>query len=90
MAVQLNEDVLELIFQYLDFRSLCSAEMTCRHWKDVINQRRLYWQLSKRLSALKVPQLLHLHRHQSAFDQERKRIRRYNYKPFKRFKSSAL
>ena len=34
MAVQLNEDVLELIFQYLDFRSLCSAEMTCRHWKQ--------------------------------------------------------
>lgn len=90
MAVQLNGDVLEIIFQYLDFRSLCSAEMTCRHWKEVINQRRLYWQLSKRLSALNVPKLLNLNKNQGAFEQERKRIRRYNYKPFKRFKSSAL
>ena len=95
MTVQLNADVLEKIFQYLDFRSLCSAEMTCRHWKDVINQRRLYWQLSKKLSKLNVPKMLHLNRNQSddsnnsAFDQERKRIRRYNYKPIKkRFKKS--
>ena len=51
----LNADVLEHIFHYLDFRSLCAAEMTCKHWKEVITDRRLYWQLSKRLSSMAVP-----------------------------------
>ena len=59
--LQLNDDVLEMIFQFLDFKSLCSAEMTCRKWRDIINgRRRLYWQLSKRLSAMAVPKLIFL------------------------------
>lgn len=51
----LNEDVLELIFRFLDFRSLCAAEETCKMWKRVIDERRLYWQLSKRLCRHKLP-----------------------------------
>ena len=54
----LNADVLEKIFQYLDFRSLNAAELTCKPWKMVINDRRLYWQLSKRLSSIAVPPIL--------------------------------
>ena len=91
----LNDDVLEIIFQYLDFRSLCSAEMTCRQFKNVINQRRLYWQLSKRLSNLRIPKELgeaskvgaKKREIDQAFEREKKRIRRYSYKPFKRFKT---
>lgn len=55
---QLNDDVLEVIFRYLDFRSLCSAEMACRQWKKVINDRRLYWQLTKRLCARAMPNVI--------------------------------
>ena len=58
MVVQLNNDVLEIIFNYLDFKSLCAAEMTCKLWKEVVNERRLYWQLSKRLSAQMVPKFV--------------------------------
>ena len=58
MAVQLNADVLELIFKHLDFRSLCNVEMTCKLWKEVVNSRRLFWQLSKRLSAQMVPKFV--------------------------------
>ena len=97
MPPVLNNDVLEIIFQYLDFRSLCSAEMTCRQWKEVINSRRLYWQLSKRLSALAVPKILgeaskveakHLEVEQ-ALERERKRLRRFKCKPVKRFKTNT-
>ena len=99
--VQLNTDVLELIFKFLDFRSLCgklhnfsnhfhplyyarvhtevyyfvlvlktleiyttffsAAEMTCKLWKEVVNERRLYWQLSKHLCAQRVPKFLNNH-----------------------------
>jgi len=58
MILQLNIGVLELIFKFLDFRSLCAAEMTCKLWKEVVNERRLYWQLSKQLCAQRVPRFL--------------------------------
>ena len=109
MIVQLNIDVLELIFKFLDFRSLCgkfsniflpfslwtiafclnsknvfpsipfidsncnkyvnvsniyifsAAEMTCKLWKEVVNERRLYWQLSKHLCAQRIPKFLSNH-----------------------------
>ena len=45
----LNDDVLEKIFTYLNFRSLIVAEMVCKRWKEIICERRLFWQLSKKL-----------------------------------------
>ena len=85
--LHLNDDVLEMIFQFLDFKSLCAAEMTCRKWRDIINDRRLYWQLSKRLSAVAVPKLIFLpeteqRKRKSDFDvkayrKERRKITRH-------------
>lgn len=88
--VELNADVLEIIFQYLDFRSLCAAEMTCKHWKNVINNRRLYWQLSKRLSARSVPRIFGTNTRKrksdfqsEAINRERRKLR--NYLPVKMY-----
>jgi len=92
--VQLNADVLELIFRYLDFRSLCAAETTCIQWKQVINDRRLYWQLSKRLSAQMVPKFCDIamedrkrRRSEMGLDEKPRKERRLlrNYKPVKVF-----
>ena len=46
---KLNDDALEAIFSHLDFRSLDAAERVCKRWKELIGDRRLYWQLTKRL-----------------------------------------
>ena len=54
----LNDDVLEKIFNYLDFRSLIAAEMACKRWQQVINERRLFWQLSKSLCRMPIPKVL--------------------------------
>ena len=35
---------------YLDFQSLISSEMTCWRWRSLINDRRLFWQLSKNIA----------------------------------------
>lgn len=61
----LNADVLEQIFKLLDFGSLLACELTCKKWKEVINDRRLYWQLSKAL--LKKPVTFHIPKAPSAF-----------------------
>ena len=45
----LNADVLSHIFSFLDFRGLIRCEMTCKAFQAVIRERRLFWQLSKRL-----------------------------------------
>ena len=46
---KLNDDALEAIFSHLDFRSLDAAERVCKRWKELIGDRRLYWQLTKRI-----------------------------------------
>ena len=51
----LNGDVLEKIFSYLDFHSLIAAEMVCKQWKEVIDDRRLFWQLSKSICRGRAP-----------------------------------
>ena len=51
---QLNSDVLERIFSFLSFRDLLAAELCCRKWKDVIDSRRVYKQLAKRICKKKV------------------------------------
>ena len=51
----LNSDVLELIFSYMDFKSLLAVELTCVRWRDLVRHRRLFWQLSKRLLARPPP-----------------------------------
>jgi hypothetical protein len=78
----LNSDVLEKIFQYLDFKSLCKAEMACKHWKEIINQRRLFWQLAKRLSALKIPNII--------LDATRKRKRDISEETFRKDRRKLL
>ena len=94
MAVQLNADVLELIFKHLDFRSLCNVEMTCKLWKEVVNSRRLFWQLSKRLSAQMVPKFVNFPASEAAASssnrkwkdfrpERRKKLR--NFAPIKKY-----
>lgn len=51
---RLPEEVLEKIFGYLDFGSLIRSEMTCRLWRKIINERRLFWQLSKNIAKSEV------------------------------------
>ena len=51
----LNLDVLEMIFSHLDFKSLLAIELTCTRWRDLVRDRRLFWQLSKRLLAKPPP-----------------------------------
>lgn len=89
MELRWNDDVLEKIFQFLDFKSLCAAELTCRQWHDIINDRRLFWQLSKSLSAVAVPRLIFLAKDEKNvfniedFRKERRKILRSTpYKPF--------
>ena len=50
MIGQLPDEILEKIFTYLDFQSLISSEMTCWRWRSLINDRRLFWQLSKNIA----------------------------------------
>ena len=45
----LNSDVLELIFRHLDFRDLLAAELVCRKWKEVVDGRRLFKQLARKI-----------------------------------------
>ena len=45
----LNGDVLELIFRHLDFRDLLAAELVCRKWKEVVDGRRLFRQLARKI-----------------------------------------
>ena len=54
----LNDDVLEKLFTYLNFRSLIAAEMVCKRWRQLINERRLFWQLSKSLCRVPIPKVL--------------------------------
>ena len=54
----LNDDVLEKLFTYLNFRSLIAAEMVCKRWRQLINERRLFWQLSKSLCRRSIPKVL--------------------------------
>ena len=72
---QLNDDVLETIFSYLNFRSLVKAEMVCKRWKEIIGERRLYWQLTKKLcraSKRKLPKSISFD--MSNFNKERKKL----------------
>lgn len=79
----LNDDVLEKIFTYLDFRSLIAAEMVCKRWREVINERRLFWQLSKTLVKRAVPITFD----NSVFRRERRKLKqRGNLWPSKRRK----
>ena len=78
-CIHLNDDVLEMIFQFLDFKSLCSAEMTCRKFRNIINDRRLYWQLSKRLSAMAVPKFKLFHE-----TQQKKRKSDFNVEVYRK------
>jgi len=48
-AESLNEDVLERIFTFLDFKDLLQAELCCLKWRRVITERRMYRQLSRRI-----------------------------------------
>ncbi len=54
-AIDLNADVLERIFSYLSYSDLKSAELTCRAWRAVVAERRLYWRLTKRIAMSKPP-----------------------------------
>ncbi len=45
----LPDDVLEMILSHLDFKSLLRCELTCRRWKQVIADRRIFRGLSRRL-----------------------------------------
>ncbi len=51
----LTDDALERIFSLLDFRSLLHSEMTCRRWRRVIAERRLFRTLSRTLLARPPP-----------------------------------
>ena len=64
----LPDDVLERVFVQLDFRSLLRAEMTCRRWREVISERRLFRTLSRTLLARPPP-------FQQELIMKRKRIR---------------
>ena len=37
--LSLNSDVLEKIFSYLTFKDLTAAELVCKSWKHVIDNR---------------------------------------------------
>jgi len=47
--VDLNDDVLERIFTFLDFKDLLAAELCCLRWKSLIVDRRLFRQLSRQI-----------------------------------------
>ena len=51
----LDGDSMEFIFSFLAFWDLCACEKTCVTWRDLINDRRLYWKLTKRIANMPVP-----------------------------------
>lgn len=57
---QLNADVLEKIFLLLPFRDLLAVELVCKTWKEVVDSRRVYKQLARRIcrKAVNLPGLV--------------------------------
>jgi hypothetical protein len=52
---RLIPDVLEKIFVFLSYTDLKSAELTCTSWRSVVAERRMYWQLTKRIAMSRAP-----------------------------------
>ena len=76
LAIELNSDVLEKIFSFLEFRHLLAAELVCKKWKAVIDSRRLYKQLAKRICRKNV----HVPFSRDAYNKHLKDLRRNIYK----------
>ena len=76
LPYHLNSDVLERIFSYLSFRDLLAAELCCKKWKDVIDTRRVYKQLAKRICKKNV----HVPFSRPAYNKHLKDLRRNIYK----------
>jgi len=73
---RLNPDVLELIFRHLDFKELLAVELVCKQWKEVVDNRRLYKQLAKRICSRKV----NIGFTRSGFQKQLKEVRRGRFK----------
>jgi len=73
---RLNPDVLELIFRHLNFKELLAAELVCKQWKEVVDSRRLYKQLAKKICSRKV----NIGFTRSAFQKQLRDVRRGRFK----------
>merc|ERR1712181_21843 len=73
---RLNPDVLELIFRHLNFKELLAAELVCKQWKGVVDARRLYKQLARKICARKV----NIGVTRTAFQKQLRDVRRGRFK----------